>query len=218
MPIQPRGAGAILSRVEQPYERSRLFEWLIEHHDEMVVASGGRRMEWRRLCADFAQAGLTDADGNAVTARTARMTWWRVRKERARIEARRAAERAERDRRAATNARREMPSQLRKGDYGPPLATVAQQPKPPATTVKQAEEGLLLSTAEGVVITRISRVFKLDPDGPDYRFDEKGYVAGTDGWAAMLRAKQQLNWSGSRPINDSTEDLYARIGLRSEDL
>ena len=79
-------------------------------------------MEWRRLCADFAKDGRTDARGNPVNATTARKTWQRVRKEKARIDALRAAERAERERRAAASPRRDMPSQFRKGDYGPPLA------------------------------------------------------------------------------------------------
>ncbi len=116
MQTRTRGASAILSRVEKPYERSTLFEWLLTHHDEMVAAAGGRRMEWSCLCADFRKEGLTGANGEPVNARTARMTWWRVRKEHTRIEALRAAERAERERRAAANPRRDMPSQFRKGD------------------------------------------------------------------------------------------------------
>ena len=94
--------------------------------------------------------------------RTARKTWQRVRKEKARIDALRAAERAERERRAAASPRRDMPSQFRKGEYGPPLATRhAAKAKLPATTARQAEQGLQLSTAEGVVITKVTRVFKL---------------------------------------------------------
>ena len=134
MQAVPRGRGSIIGRVEMPYQRSKLFEWLLAHHDEMVAASAGRRVEWRRLCVEFAKEGLTDGEGNPANARTARMTWWRVRKEKARIDALRAAERAERERRAATNPRRDMPSQFRKGDYGPPLVTMsATKPELPAT-------------------------------------------------------------------------------------
>ena len=174
MQTVPRGRGSIIDRVEMPYQRSKLFEWLLAHHDEMVAASAGRRVEWRRLCAEFAKEGLTDLDGNPANARTARMTWWRVRKEKARIDALRVAERAERERRAAASPRRNMPSQFRKGDYGPPLATTSPTVKLPATTERQAELGLQLSTAEGVVITKVTRVFKLREDGPEYVFSEDG--------------------------------------------
>ena len=50
---------AILARIERPYERSRLFEWLFAHHDKVISAAAGRRVEWSRLCALFAKAGLT---------------------------------------------------------------------------------------------------------------------------------------------------------------
>jgi hypothetical protein len=52
--------------------------------------------------------------------------------------------------------------------------------------------------------------------GQDYAFKENGMLVGTDGWSSGLSAKQQLNVRGSRPINDLTEEFYARLGLRSE--
>lgn len=111
-----------------------------------------------------------------------------------------------------------MPSQFRKGDYGPPLATTTEvaRPKLPATTVEQASRGFQLSTAEGVVVTRAGRVFKTEEATQDYVFDEDGMIAGTTGWASGLRAKQQLNARHGRPINDLTEMFYAKLGLRSE--
>jgi hypothetical protein len=219
MQTVPQGRGSIIDRVEMPYQRSKLFEWLLAHHDEMVAASAGRRVEWRRLCAEFAKEGLTDGEGNPANARTARMTWWRVRKEKARIDALRAAERAERERRAATNPRRDMPSQFRKGDYGPPLVTMsATKPELPATAVEQARRGFQLSTAEGVVVTKAGRVVKLEEGGEDFVFEEDGTIVGTTNRAAVLRSKQQLNATGRRPINDGTAEMYARLGLRSEKL
>ena len=68
MQTHARGGKAILAQVERPYERSSLFEWLMTHHDEMVAAAGGRRIEWSRLRAEFAKEGLTDADGKPVNA------------------------------------------------------------------------------------------------------------------------------------------------------
>jgi hypothetical protein len=214
-----RGRGSIIGRVEMPYQRSKLFEWLLTHHDEMVAASSRRRIEWRRLCADFANEGLTDGDGNPANARTARMTWWRVRKEKARIDALRAAERAERERRAAASPRRDMPSQFRKGDYGPPLVNTDQsgrKAKLPATTARQAEQGLQLSTAEGVVITKVTRVFKLREDGDDYVFSEDGSILPSTNLASALTVRQQMNISSGLPVNDKTERLYAELELRSE--
>ena len=220
MQTHARGGKAILAQVERPYERSALFEWLMTHHDEMVAAAGGRRIEWSRLCGEFAKEGLTGADRKPVNAATARKTWQRVRNERARIEALRAAEGVERERRAAANPRRDMPSQFRKGDYGPPLATTAEaaRPKLPATTVEQASRGFQLSTAEGVVVTRVSRVFKTERATQDYVFKEDGMIVATTARASALKGKQQLNVRGGRPINDLAEDYYTRLGLRSEDL
>jgi hypothetical protein len=217
--IQTRGARAILAQVERPYERSRLFEWLLAHHDEVISASGGRRMEWRRLCGQFESAGLVGRDGKAVNATTARKTWQRVRKEKARIDALRAAERAERERRAAANPRRDLPSQFRKGEYGPPLATTDQgagKAKLPATTARQAELGLQLSTAVGVVITKVTRVFKLREDGPDYVFNEDGSIYPSTNLASALAVRQQMNISSGLPVNDKTERSYAELELRSE--
>ncbi len=215
---QAANANVILNSIARPKTRSSLFWWLFDNHAEIAQRAEGRRLDWTELCTTFRDHGLTDLYGKAPTVRTARMTWWRVRKEHARVESLRAAERAERERRAAANPRRDMPSQFRKGDYGPPLATTteAARPKLPATTVEQASRGFQLSTAEGVVVTRAGRVFKTEEATQDYVFDEDGMIVGGIGWASGLRAKQQLNARHGRPINDLTEMFYARLGLRSE--
>jgi hypothetical protein len=209
----------ILERIARPNTRSSLFWWMLEHHDGVMQSAEGRRQDWKGLCATFQSQGLTDLDGNPANARTARMTWWRVRKEKARINTLRAAERAERERRAAANPRRDMPSQFRKGDYGPPLATPEQgagKAKLPATTARQAEQGLQLSTAEGVVITKVTRVFKLREDGPNYVFSEDGSILPSTNLASALTVRQQMNISSGLPVNDKTERLYAELELRSE--
>ena len=123
----------VLKRVARPAWRSPLFWWLVEHHDALRQneAETGRGVPWRELCVDFVGLGITLADGRPVKPATARITWQRVRKEVVRVEERRARERAERERRAATNPRRNMPSQFRKGDYGPPLATTSPTAKLP---------------------------------------------------------------------------------------
>src|SRR5208337_2429000 len=137
----------ILNAIARPKTRSSLFWWLFDNHSAIAQRAEGRRFDWTELCTTFRDQGLTDLDGKAPTVRTARMTWWRVRKEHARIEALRAAERADRERR-------------------------------PATTVEQASRGFQLSTAEGVVVTRVGRVFKTEEATQDYVFDEDGMIVG----------------------------------------
>lgn len=197
----------VLKRVARPAWRSPLFWWLVEHHDALRQneAETGRGVPWRELCVDFVGLGITLADGRPVKPATARITWQRVRKEVVRVEERRARERAERERRAATNPRRNMPSQFRKGDYGPPLAT----------TARQAAVGLQLSTAEGVVVTKVTRVFKLREDGEDYVFNEDGSILPSTNLASALTVRQQMNISSGLPVNDKTERLYAELELRS---
>jgi hypothetical protein len=209
----------ILERIARPNTRSSLFWWMLEHHDGVMQSAEGRRQDWKGLCATFQSQGLTDLDGNPANARTARMTWWRVRKEKVRINTLRAAERAERERRAAANPRRDMPSQFRKGDYGPPLASTDQgagKAKLPATSARQAAVGLQLSTAEGVVVTKVTRVFKLREDGEDYVFSEDGSILPSTNLASALTVRQQMNISSRLPVNDKTERLYAELELRSE--
>ena len=214
-----RGRDRSLIGWKPPYERSKLFEWLLPHHDAFIGASGGRRVEWRRLCGEFEREGLVGGEGKAVTARTARMTWWRVRKEKGRIDALRAAELAERARRSAASPRRDLPSHFLKGDSGPPLVTIVQgagKAGLPATTERQAELGLQLLTAEGVVITKVARVFKLQEDGPDFVFDEDGSIYRSTNLASVLAVRQQLNISSGLPVNDRTAGFYAELELRSE--
>ena len=217
---QALNANVILNKIARPKTRSALFWWLFENRVAIAQRAQGRKLDWDELCTTFGEHGLTDIDGKPPTVRTARMTWWRVRKEYARIEALCAAERAERERRAETNPRRDMPSQFRNGDYGPPLATIedAARPQLPATTVEQMSRGFQLSTAEGVVVTRISRVFKTDKATGDYVFKEDGMIVASTARASALKGKQQLNVRHGRPMNDLAENYYARLGLRSEDL
>jgi hypothetical protein len=70
---------AVVTEITKSSERSPLFWWLVEHHDELVAASRGRRMQWDALCIRFAESGLTDSTGKPPTAATARRTWHRAR-------------------------------------------------------------------------------------------------------------------------------------------
>jgi quinolinate synthase len=121
-----------------------------------------------------------------------------------------------------------MPSQFRKGEYGPPLAmasvTVSPMARLPATTARQIEEGLQLETARGVVITKVTRVYKLRQDGPDYVFLEDGRIcpptnltSTLTNLASSLEVRQEMNLKSKRPVNYKTEMSYEKLGLRSED-
>ena len=123
---------AILRLVVRSDQRSSLFWWLFEHHDELrqAEAESGLGIPWRRLCGEFATLGLTVAGGGPVTRENAAQTWQRVRKEKKRVEERRALELAEREARCAADPRRNMPSRFPKGEYGPPLSSVQPGPGP----------------------------------------------------------------------------------------
>jgi hypothetical protein len=71
---------AVLAAIARSDERSTLFHWMHEHHDELVAAAAGHRMRWKALTARLAEAGLRDATGKPATERTARETWYQVRR------------------------------------------------------------------------------------------------------------------------------------------
>ena len=226
------GVDAVLKHVARPEKRSPLFWWLLEHHDELRQAQveSGLGMSWQILRMDFEEMGITAHGGKPVTAETARITWFRVRKEKKRIEERRARELAERDAQRAADPRRNMPSRFPKGAYGPPLATPRPQAAPTGARAllppnerlppeEQRARGLQLSTAAGVVVTKISRVFKLPETAEDFEFRENGIIrGGIRGWSSALEVKQEQNKRSGRPINDDTAVLYAKCGLEVEEL
>ena len=72
---------AILKDIVEGPQRSTLFYWLVEFHDEIAQAAAGRFIRWEPLRVRFAELGLTDGDGKPATAETARTTWFKVRKE-----------------------------------------------------------------------------------------------------------------------------------------
>lgn len=74
------GLPAILEHLKQGPERSSLFWWLHEHHDELMAASAGRRIRWEPMVETFADLGLSDRTGKSASATSARQTWLRVRK------------------------------------------------------------------------------------------------------------------------------------------
>lgn len=93
-----RGAGAMSLRV-----------WMETNRESLLKAWGNRRLNWEALCAWFKEVGLTNARGEAPSAKCARLIWFRVGKS---LEARQrrddaAKAAAERERLLALDAARE---------------------------------------------------------------------------------------------------------------
>ena len=72
---------AVLKIVERGPGRSTLFYWMLDNHDDLLRVWPGRSIRWAALCAKFDALGLTDTNGKPAKEDTARITWWRVRRE-----------------------------------------------------------------------------------------------------------------------------------------
>jgi hypothetical protein len=88
-----KGLRAVLREIACSADRSALFWWMVEHHDELAQAAQGRRLRWKPLCERFAALGLTDVKGRVPSERTARATWGRARRAVAEARERAAAKR-----------------------------------------------------------------------------------------------------------------------------
>jgi hypothetical protein len=75
------GLGVILKVIARGPERSPLFYYLYDNHDDIVRAAIGRRIRWEPLAASLKDFALLDGAGGLPTAQTVRKTWWKVRKE-----------------------------------------------------------------------------------------------------------------------------------------
>ena len=75
MTRQPDKTKSILQAVEHSEQRSPLFWWMVEHHDELRAASADRRIPWKAFCERATAEGLTDTRGRPPTERNARETW-----------------------------------------------------------------------------------------------------------------------------------------------
>jgi hypothetical protein len=59
--------------------RSALYHWMRQNHDGLSALFEETTPAWAILAETFGGMGLTDRDGKIPTAKTARMTWYRVR-------------------------------------------------------------------------------------------------------------------------------------------
>jgi hypothetical protein len=55
--INRKGLRAVLREIAYSADRSALFWWMVEHHDELAHAAQGRRLRWKPLCERFAALG-----------------------------------------------------------------------------------------------------------------------------------------------------------------
>jgi hypothetical protein len=69
----------ILRAVAKGRQRSALFWFLYQHHDEILTAAKGK-LSWQHLVAEFRYLGLTDRNGCPPSLNTAKVTWQRVRR------------------------------------------------------------------------------------------------------------------------------------------
>lgn len=69
----------------KPSTYSPLYRWMWVHHDTLRDELGvpGLRGQWGKVAAALAARGLTDGGGKTPTERTARETWWKVRRAKA---------------------------------------------------------------------------------------------------------------------------------------
>lgn len=114
------GLKAIIRAIDHSPDRSSLFWWLFDHHDEIRHPASGKRITWAPVVAQVAALGLTDRDGKPATPGTVRLTWYRVRQEVAR---RRAAQLT------GMNPARHQPSRA-PADWQPPVARYPPQMRP----------------------------------------------------------------------------------------
>ena len=80
MKTKRAGLKAILRKIARPADRSSLFHWMVEHHDELLSKTNDTRLIWADLCVSFKELGLTNRDGQPATEMIARKTWYRARK------------------------------------------------------------------------------------------------------------------------------------------
>jgi hypothetical protein len=161
MPIERRQTKAILKAIARGEDRSSLFWWMVEHHDEILAAAEGRQIQWGTFCAEVARPGLTDTKGKPPTTRNARQTW---------RQARRAVQKARERAMANPSAGRPVrkyPSRI-SPDWRP---QVVEQPRPVAEASRRASSSPLVrgeafsGDADGQPSSELVEFPTVDPSG-----------------------------------------------------
>lgn len=88
MPDDEDALARVLRAADQGSSRSRLYQWMRQHHENLAAQFGKVRPNWPALAAEFASLGITDSTGKPATPERTRKTWWRVRADVKRAQAR----------------------------------------------------------------------------------------------------------------------------------
>ena len=158
MSKRTRSHEAILAEVTRSSERSPLFWWLVEHHDELIAQSAGRRMSWKALCPLFAGHGLTDINGRPPFPRMARETWFQARKAVSQAKARKAQAEAEAKARPGSTYPSRISPDWRPQPVQPPPPTRPPMPATapvPAGTPPPSSDGIVISPEAQAKIDRV---------------------------------------------------------------
>jgi hypothetical protein len=149
----------VLREITHSADRSSLFWWMVENHDELANAANGRRLQWTRLCAQFAELGLTDANGNPASEWTARKTWERARRAVAKARELAAAKRE-------AMPKRKYPSRV-SPDWRPQVVEQSGLAASPARRSPSSWSGRVSSTSEahGLATDELGELPTVDPSG-----------------------------------------------------
>ena len=154
---------AVVNEITQSSDRSSLFWWLVEHHDEIAEATQGRRLRWSALCVRFEEAGLTDLNGRAASPETARRTWLRVRQMVSEARERQAAD-ADRPQRVGAVPPSRLPAKWKPDFLAQPRGTALPVITRPAQPFPAHTSGA--SVAQGMQAAAAAQGVLIDPNDP----------------------------------------------------
>ncbi len=121
----------IVRVLQQSPARSPLYQWMRKHHGKLVQEFEDTRPSWDALAAEFGAMGLKDGSGGTLTAERTRKVWWRVRRDVATADVRRAARSAGPSTPSAVSVLAETPM-ARPAPAPVSTAPAARDPAPPA--------------------------------------------------------------------------------------
>ena len=128
MPMSKKELDAFRQAITRGPDRSPLFWWLVEQHDELTADGAAGRQDWKRHCATMARDGVVDAKGKPPNIEAARKAWQIVRKEVA----------TGRAKRPATSESPPTARSRQQGNCSPPItaARASAQLQPPVPTIR----------------------------------------------------------------------------------
>jgi hypothetical protein len=163
MTRRKRDTRALLKLIEHSEERSPLFWWMVEHHDDMLATAHGKRIRWAPVCLKLAALGLVDTRGLAPTERNARETWLQARKA---VAAARAAAKPPRPKPPSRFPKDWSPTVLREQEIpipaylkppGTGVVSIPSPPEPALPALQEAEAGRPARGSKEAVLAQMER-------------------------------------------------------------